>query len=259
MTKTIAIANQKGGIGKTTTAIAIATGLSHRGFNTLLVDADPQANSSDTFKAILEDVITLYDVFEGCHIKEAIQITDIGHIVPGDLQLASADRLYGNRQKGFYILKEALAPLKKSYDYIIIDTPPSLGLMTLNALTAADSLIVPVFAERYSLKGIAQLAETINETRKYSNPKLTIDGILLTCFDGRTILARTLRDTLQEFAHILDTKLFDTKIRRSIAMGESQNEQDSIFNFAPNSTTALDYNDFITEYLNINTEVKRNG
>jgi len=249
MAKIIAVANQKGGIGKTTTSIALSTGLVRKGFKTLLIDADPQSNASDTFRADVENSLTLHDVFEGVPIKETIQKTEIGDIVPGDLQLSNADRLYSNSPKGFYILKESLAPILKSYKYIIIDTPPSLGVMTLNALTAADSLIIPVFAERFSLKGIAQLSETINETKKYSNPSLTIDGILLTCYDGRTVLARTLKNTLQEFAKILNTKLFDTKIRRSVAMGESQNEQKSIFNYSPSSTTALDYDAFITEYL----------
>lgn len=245
----IAIANQKGGVGKTTTATALSAGLAKLGFTTLLIDTDPQGNASDTFCAVMEDVPTIYDVFQnGTPLIDVIQRTGQGDIVPGDLRMSAADMQF-NRQGREFRLRRAIAPVSDKYDYIVIDTPPALGIITINALTAADTLIIPMSADRYSLQGIRQLSETIDTVREYSNPKLTIRGILLTRFNARTVLSRDIKDTIEEFAGTLGTVLFHTAIRQGISIQESQTLQKSIFEFAPGSTTSADYGEFISELL----------
>lgn len=170
--KIVAITNQKGGVGKTTTATALASGLNRKGFNTLLVDTDPQSNASDTYRAT--DKPTIYEVFENkVSAVEVIQSTDQGDIIAGDLRMSAADMTF-TKQGREYILKKALKPIESRYDYIIIDTPPALGIITINALTAAHSLIIPMLADRYSLQGIAQLSDTIETVKEYSNPDLKL-------------------------------------------------------------------------------------
>lgn len=259
MAKIIAVANQKGGVGKTTTATAIASGLYLQGYKTLLIDTDPQGNASDTYQAVQDGVATIYDVFTGTPAAEAIQTTTQGDIIAGDLNMSAADMQFVMQGRE-YILKKALQPVQEYYDYIIIDTPPALGVITVNAFTVANALIVPMFADRYSLKGISQLSETINTVQEYSNPGLVVDGILLTRYNDRTVLGRDLKEIIEEMAKILNTKVFDTTIRHSISLQESQAQQDSIYNYAPNSTTGTDYKAFIAEYVGAGKEVaKVNG
>ena len=246
--KIIAITNQKGGVGKTTTATALAAGLQMQGFRTLLVDTDPQGNASDTY-GLDEDRPTVYDVFTGAvTAQEAIQHTAQGDLLPGDIQMSAADMTF-TRQGREFILREALSPIAAQYDYLILDTPPALGVTTINALTAADSLIVPVLADRYSLKGINQLTDTIETVQKYSNPRLRIEGILLTRYNARMILSRDVRFTIEQMAESWNTKVFKTTIRQSVTIPESQTQQESIFHYAPDSTTGQDYAAFIEEFL----------
>lgn len=246
--KIIAICNQKGGVGKTTTATALASGLKLKGHRTLLIDTDPQGNASDTFGAVMEDMPTIYSVFTGsAEAPAAIQQTAQGDILPGDLRMSAADMTF-TRQGREYILRKAIAPIAVRYDYIIIDTPPALGIITINALTAAHSLIIPMLADRYSLQGIAQLSDTINTVREYSNPDLTVDGILLTRYNARTVLNRDVRDTIAELAANWRTRVFNTAIRQSITISEAQTQQESIFAYAPASTTGQDYAAFVDEY-----------
>lgn len=249
MSKIISIANQKGGVGKTTTATAIASGLNLLGYKTLLVDTDPQGNATDTYQATQENTSTIYDVFTGAATAaESIQATAQGDIIAGDLNMSAADMQFAMQGRE-YILKKALHPIQKKYDYIIIDTPPALGVITINAFTAAHALIVPMFADRYSLKGISQLSDTINTVKEYSNPALVVDGILLTRYNDRTVLGRDIKEIIGEMAKILKTKVFSTTIRQSVSLQESQTQQESIFTYAPNSTTGVDYKTFISEYL----------
>lgn len=246
--KIVAVCNQKGGVGKTTTATALASGLNLRGHRTLLIDTDPQGNASDTYGADLEGKPTIYDVFRGVvTTANAIQSMEQGDIIPGDLQMSAADMQFTQTGRE-YILRKAIAPIAGQYDYIIIDTPPALGIITINALTAANELIIPMLADRYSLQGIAQLSDTINTVREYSNPALTVGGLLLTRYNGRTVLNRDVRDTITELAYTWNTKVFDTTIRQSIAVSEAQTQQESIFRYAPSSTTGQDYAAFVDEF-----------
>lgn len=246
--KIMAVCNQKGGVGKTTTATALASGLKLRGYKTLLVDTDPQGNASDTYGASIENSPTIFHVFTGeGNAAAAIQTTEQGDILPGDLRMSAADMTFTKQGREF-ILKKALKPIAGQYDYIIIDTPPALGIITINALTAANSLIIPMLADRYSLQGIAQLSDTIATVREYSNPNLIVDGILLTRYNGRTVLNRDVRDTITELAESWHTKVFDTTIRQSITISEAQTQQESIFSYAPTSTTGQDYAAFVDEY-----------
>lgn len=247
--KIVAVCNQKGGVGKTTTATALASGLKLKGYKTLLVDTDPQGNATDTFGADMENSSTVYTMFMGeCTAAAAIQPTEQGDIIPGDLRMSAADMTF-TKQGREYLLKKALAPIAEQYDYIIIDTPPALGIITINALTAAHSLIIPMLADRYSLQGIAQLSETIGTVREYSNSDLVVDGILLTRYNGRTVLNRDVRETIEELAGNWSTKVFETTIRQSIAISEAQTQQESIFHYAPISTTGQDYTAFVDEYV----------
>lgn len=248
MSKIIAIANQKGGVGKTTTATALAAGLRKEGRTTLLIDTDPQGNASDTFGAAMEDVPTIYDVFTAeSTLTEAIQHTPQGDIIPGDIRMSGADMQF-TRQGREYLLRKALQPVAPNYEFIIIDTPPSLGIITINVLTAAYALIVPMVADRYSLQGIRQLSDTIDTVREYSNPQLKIDGILLTRYNNRTILSRDIRELISELAKSWETKVYNTTIRQSISQQESQTQQESIFDYAPESTAGQDYHAFVLEF-----------
>lgn len=150
-----------------------------------------------------------------------------------------------------YRLKEALEQIENSYDYIILDTPPALGILTVNALTAADSVIIPAQADVYSLQGIAQLSETISTVRKYCNPKLKISGILLTRYNARAVLNRNIYDMMQEQAKNLDTKLFKTSIREAVAVREAQISQTSIFDYALKANVTEDFQNFINELLEV--------
>mgnify|MGYP000850251493 CR=1 FL=1 len=249
MAKIIAITNQKGGVGKTTTATALATGLNLKGKKTLLVDTDSQCNSSDTYRAQTDGVATLYDVLcEGENALTSIQHTASGDILPADKLLSRAESRLPAVGNG-NVLKAALQPILGLYEYIIIDTPPDLGMLLANALTAADTLIVPISPDRYSLQGLADLQETIAAAKRYTNPALTVSGLLLTQYNGRTNLAKDITSDMPGIAAALGTEVFNTPIRISVAAKEAQVMQTSLFEHAPNSTTAQDYMQLVDELL----------
>ena len=243
----ITLSNQKGGCGKSSTAVSLATGLRHRGYKTLLVDTDPQASASDTYQAD-QSKPSIHDVFNGTDIRTAIQRTKVGDIVAGSLEMSAADMTYTKQGREF-ILRKQFEAVKGDYDYIIIDTPPALGIITINALTAADKVIIPVQADRYSINGIAQLHDTIQTVREYSNPKLEIDGILLTRYNNRTILSRDMTDNIGEISTVLRSKVYTATIRQSVVMQEAQAMQCSVFAYQPDSTVAQDYSAFIKEFM----------
>lgn len=249
MAKIIAVANQKGGVTKSTTSMALAAGLKLKGYHVLLVDTDPQCNASDTYRAKIEGEATLYDVMkEGCPATEAIQTTPYGDILPCDPLLKEAEQTFTQMGKEF-ILRERLEPIAGDYDYIIIDTPPTLGVLLANALTAANSVLIPITPDRYSLQGLSQLRETLQTIRKYTNPTLTVSGLLVTKYNGRTVLARDINEDLPSIAEMLGTKVFDSKIRESIAVREAQAARLVLFEYAPSSTTAQDYTAFTDEFV----------
>lgn len=249
--RVITITNQKGGVAKTTTATALADGLHRKGKKTLLIDADPQCSASDTFRAETEEKATLYDVL--CHgepILNAIQKTKTIDIVPCDILLSGAEAHFAGVKVGReYKLKEALDSVKNNYDYIIIDTPPELGVIITSALTASDSCIIPVFLERYSLKGLEQLNVTIEEIQKYSNPGLKIEGILLTKCNSRQNLTKVFMEQMSNFETYLKTKTFETAIRECVAVREAQAQRMSLFEYAPKCSAAEDYINFVNEIM----------
>lgn len=242
------IANQKGGVGKTTTAHALITGLTQKGYKILTVDSDPQGNLTYTMRAD-ENKPGVYELLKGTiSALDAIQHTDQGDIIPGSLMLAGADMEFTDTGRE-YLLSEALESLKGSYDFIIVDSPPQLGILTINTLTAANDLIIPMGADIYSLQGLSQLYTTIGKVRKHCNPELKIAGLVLTRYSGRTVLSRELGEAIEGAANQLGTKLFKSMIREGIAVKEAQTRRESIFAAAPRSNPAVDYLAFIDEYL----------
>lgn len=239
---TIAVINQKGGVAKTTTAAALGAGLIDRGFSVLLVDLDAQGNLTASTGAKAGGAMELLS-----GLTVVPQATAQGDIIASSPALAVADSTITETGKE-YKLREALTAFK--YDYCILDTPPALGILTINALTAANTAVVPARADMFSLQGIAQLSQTVAAIKKYCNPALTVSGIVLTMYNRRTILHREIAEVLTNAAAQLNTKLFNTKIRPCNALAEAQAKRKSIFQYAPKSNAAEDYRALITEILN---------
>lgn len=250
MAKIITFANQKGGVGKTTTAHIVSIGIVKKGFRVLACDLDPQANLTSVFGVDPDsDIVSIYELFEGdCDIEDAIVHTDSGvDLLVGSLMLSGADRKY-SATGDEYKLKEALETISDKYDYVIIDTPPALGVMSLNALAATDYLSVVMTPDYFSAKGLRQFQQTVETTRKYlSNPKLKINGLLLTRCD-RTNLSSIIRDDIREVAESLDSKIYKSRIRQGVAIRESQYLETSLFDMK-NTNVLEDYNKFIEELL----------
>ena len=244
----IAIINQKGGVGKSTTANALGAGLHLKGFKVLYIDMDAQGNLSYSLN-VLNKPLTSLEVLTGtATAKEAITETPQGDIIPASGNLAGADTLITETGKE-YRLKEAIEPLKKKYDYIIIDTPPALGVLTINALTACKSVLIPTQADIYSLQGIGQLSQTIETVKKYCNKDIAVKGILATRYNARANLTKDMTTLLQQTADQLHTKLYTTKIRECTALKEAQATQQDIFTYSSRSNASEDYKAFIEEYL----------
>lgn len=240
MKKVIAIINQKGGVGKSTTAEALAAGLHLKGYRVLSIDLDAQANLSYTAGASTNGATVLGVLTGEVKAADAIQQTATGDIIAASKALAGADAFISDTGKE-YRLKEALEPISGAYDFIISDTPPALGILTINALTACDSVIIPAQADIYSLQGIEQLAETMKPVKKYCNPALSIEGILLTRYSPRSILSREVAELAEQLAARLETRLFKATIRDAVAVKEAQISQESIFNYAPKAKVTEDY------------------
>lgn len=247
MGKIISVNNQKGGVAKSTTVQALGQGLSAKGYKVLLIDLDPQCNLSFSIGGDKSEE-TMYEVLSGdTEIKKAIITKGDLDLIPGNLLLSSADLEFTRTGKE-YLLKESLTSVKDNYNFIIIDTPPALGILSINSLTACDKLIIPISADIYSLQGIGQLSETIESVRKYVNSAIKIEGILLTRHNPRTILSRQIKENAMEVADILNTKLFKSTIRESVAIKEAQAQQTNLFEYATNNAV-LDYKDFVEEIL----------
>lgn len=250
MKKIIAITNQKGGVGKSTTTGAVAAGLRYRGYKVLTIDMDPQGNLSYGMGAELtDDTPTIYELLRGtAAIDEVIQTTNQGDIIPANILLSGAELEFTKTGREFK-LKKTIEPISDRYDYIIIDTPPALGILTTQAYTAADTLIVPMLSDIYSIQGITQLFEVVQSVKEYCNPILTIDGILITKYSKRAIIKRDMKATIEDLAVKMNTKVYKTTIRESVSVIESQVMQSDIQSYAPKSTVAKDYNMFIEEFL----------
>lgn len=244
--KTISIVNRRGGVGKTATAHAVGAGLALKGYKVLYIDLDSQCNLTYDVGA-KPAPLTSMEVLSGtATAEEAIQHTEGGDIIPASPSLAIADTAIEGTGKE-HRLREAIEGLE--YDYIIIDTPPALGVLTVNALTASDSAIIPAQAEVHSLQGIALLYEAIEAVQKYTNPNLKIAGILITRYNGRAILSKDMRANLEDTARELGTKLYSTPIRECIAIKEAQAVQRDIYSYAPRSNATKDYSALLEELL----------
>ena len=244
----LAVINQKGGVGKSTTALAIGAGLILKGYRTLFIDLDAQGNLTYTLGATTKGYNALGVLQRPETAKEEIQHTEQGDIIASSPSLAGADTLITQTGKE-YRLKEALETIAGEYDYCIIDTPPALGILTINALTACRGAIIPAQADIYSLQGISQLNSTIQTVKKYCNPALSIMGIVLTRYNGRSIIRREVAEMLEQTAQSLNTKLYKAKIRECIALVEAQAKKQNIFSYAPRSNAAADYKALVAEIL----------
>lgn len=248
MKECIAVINQKGGVGKSTTSNAIGAGLFQRGYKVLFIDLDAQGNLSYSMKCENKPLSSLEVLTGTATAKEATLTTPQGDIIPASPALASADTIITDTGRE-YRLKEALEPLKEVYDYIIIDTPPALGTLTINALTACDSVIIPAQADIYSLQGIGQLNQTIQTVKRYCNKELTIKGIVITRYSPRAVLTRDMTDLLEDTAKQLNTKVFASRIRECIALKEAQASQIDIFTYNPRSNAGIDYKALLEEMI----------
>jgi chromosome partitioning protein len=251
VSKTIAIANQKGGVGKTTTTINLAACLALASKRTLLVDIDPQGNST-TGLGIDRGQVTasLYHVLDGTRfVGEVLCQTEIPELllIPATKDLVGAEVELVGVERREYRLKDALASVVAHYDYVLLDCPPSLGLLTLNALTAADSLLIPIQSEYYALEGLSAILETMNLVQKALNPALHLEGIVITMFDSRNRLSH---QVLEEIRSHFPDKLFSTIVRRNVRLSESPSYGKPICIYDPTSTGALDYQDLAKELIN---------
>lgn len=242
----IAIINRKGGVGKTATAHALGAGLMRRGYKVLFIDLDSQTNLSFGIEANMAAPNSM-DLLTGeATASEAIQNTLQGDAIPGSEALAGADAIIDGTGKE-YRLKEALDGLK--YDFVIIDTPAQLGTLTINALTAANSVVIPVQADIDSLQGIGQLNKAITAVKKYCNSALQIRGILITRYNSRAVISRDMQSNLADVAQQLHTKLYSTPIRECSAVKEAKASRQDIYTYAPRSNAAKDYEAFLAEFL----------
>ena len=242
----ISIINRKGGVGKTATAHALGAGLMQKGFKVLFIDLDSQTNLSKGLGASLNHGSSLDVLTAEKKAEDAIQHLQAGDIIAGTEALAGVDQLTGASMKENR-LKDAIKGLK--YDFIIIDTPAQLGSLTINALTASDSVLIPVQADIDSLDGIGQLSRVIDTVKERCNKTLYIRGILLTRYYARAVLSQDMQSNLKDIAKQLHTKLYATPIRECIAVKEAKACKQDIFTYAPKSNAALDYLAFIEEFL----------
>jgi len=238
----ISIANQKGGVGKTTTAINLAAALALRGKRTLLVDMDPQANSSMSYLDVRHDEHSLYDVMADSLVPLAsiIQASTVPNlsVAPARIALAKLEAKLAGELDSHFRLKDRLDPVRTDYDAIIIDCPPALGLLTVNALVASTHLLVPIQSSYFALEGTDDLLETVEKVRSRANPNLRLLGVLITMHDKRTALARDIR---QQINGVFGEKVFATVISKSVRLEESPAYKEPIFSFAPDSSGATEY------------------
>ena len=255
MGKIIAIANQKGGVGKTTTSVNLAASLGVLEKKVLLIDADPQANATSGLGIDVESVeIGTYQILEHSHTpKETIVKCSAPYVdvIPAHIDLVAIEIELVDKENREYMLKKALESVKDEYDFIIIDCAPSLGLLTLNALTAADSVVIPIQCEYFALEGLGKLLNTIKSIQKIHNPDLDIEGLLLTMYDSRLRLSNQVVEEVQK--HFNDM-VFDTVIQRNVKLSEAPSFGESIINYDATSKGAVNYINLAQEIIKKNSK-----
>lgn len=258
MGRIISFINQKGGVGKTTTCVNLATYLCAYGKKVLLVDLDPQGNATTGVgidKA--QDYNTFYDIIlDECSVNEAILPTNIKNlkILPSNVDLAGSEVALVQRENREKVLKNTLAQVKNDYDFIAIDCPPSLGLLTVNALTATDAIIIPIQCEFYALEGLTQLMNTVKLVKQYLNPDIEIEGVVLTMKDNRSNLVNQVADEIKQF---FGRKVYKTVIPRNIRLAEAPSHGVPIMLYDNRSTGAVAYQDLAIEFLKRNKDVSK--
>lgn len=250
MGKIISITNQKGGVGKTTTAINLSAALAEANQNVLVIDFDPQANATSGFGVELSDEDkTVMDVIRGkSDIKKAIVETNVKNldILAGDVELSVLELELLDKPEKEKKLKQVVDKISSEYDYIVIDCPPSVGMLTVNALVASDSVIIPVQCEYFSLEGLTQVLDIIDLVQQKMNTKLSVEGILFTMYDGRTKLAQ---DVVKNVKEILNEKTFETLIPRNVRLAEAPSNGMTILSYDPSSSGAESYRKLAAEIL----------
>ena len=247
MSKVISISNHKGGVGKTTSAINIGAGLNNLGKKVLLIDLDPQANLSQSL-GLIDEEVNIYGALRGEYNLQPIEIAKGLDVIPSTLDLSGAEIEMSGEAGREYILRELIDPIRASYDYIIIDSPPSLGLLTLNSFVASDIVLIPLQAQYLALQGVAKLVEVIDKIKKRLNKELRIGGVFITQYDHRKVLNRDVVETIE--AHFKE-KVFKTKVRDNIALAEAPTQGVDIFRYSPKSYGAEDYLNLSKEIHNL--------
>ena len=254
MGKIIAIANQKGGVGKTTTSINLAASLGVLEKKILLIDADPQANATSGIGIDIESIeIGTYQLLEHSNsVRDTIMKTDSPNldIIPAHIDLVAIEIELVDKDEREYMLKKALSDIKNDYDYILIDCAPSLGLLTLNALTAADAVVIPIQCEYFALEGLGKLLNTIKSVQKIHNPELDIEGLLLTMYDARLRLSNQVVEEVQKH---FNNMVFDTIIQRNVRLSEAPSYGETIINYDASSKGANNYLSLAKEIINKNS------